>query len=94
MPQNDPVSNNIGNTFNFYSNVVGGSSTKVVKSLNRTRLAVVQKVKEELLYNRPPHQQKIIDGNLDVDYKENDNVEEDMESNKNANNSKKKNFIN
>eukprot|EP00957_Ditylum_brightwellii_P089446 6811511-Ditylum_brightwellii.AAC.1 len=65
-------------------------SNKVVKSLNRTRLGVVQKGKEEVFYDRPPQQQKIIDGNLDVDYKDNDNVEEDTESNTNVNNSKKK----
>ena len=75
------IPKDIGNTHNFYGTVVGGSSTKgwnvsydvlphgnkVVNNLNRTRLAVVNKGEEEKLYDRPPHQQKVIDGDLDSD---------------------------
>eukprot|EP00957_Ditylum_brightwellii_P204659 15340307-Ditylum_brightwellii.AAC.2 len=41
---------------------------KVVKSLNRTQLAAVKKGEEEALYDRPPHQQKIVDGDVNIDY--------------------------
>eukprot|EP00957_Ditylum_brightwellii_P034839 2639682-Ditylum_brightwellii.AAC.1 len=54
------------------------------------RLAVVKKGEEEVLYDRPPHQQKILDGDLDVDYNNNDDVDKDMETNTNANTTKKK----
>eukprot|EP00957_Ditylum_brightwellii_P192239 14633319-Ditylum_brightwellii.AAC.1 len=48
-----------------------------------------QKGEEEILYDRPPHQQKIVDGDLDVDYNNNNDEDKDMETNTSANTIKK-----
>eukprot|EP00957_Ditylum_brightwellii_P059326 4503629-Ditylum_brightwellii.AAC.1 len=72
IEQRERLPKDIGSTYNFYGTVVVGSLTKgwdvsydflphdnkVVKSLNRTRLAVVKIGEEEKLYDRTPHQQK------------------------------------
>eukprot|EP00957_Ditylum_brightwellii_P087750 6681980-Ditylum_brightwellii.AAC.1 len=49
---------------------------KVVKGLNRIGSAVVLKGKDKVLYDRPPHGQKIIGEDLNVDYEENNDDKE------------------
>eukprot|EP00957_Ditylum_brightwellii_P188562 14355007-Ditylum_brightwellii.AAC.1 len=90
LEHREQIPKDIGNDYNVYDTAVGGSSTKgwdvkyeflphenkIVKRLNRTRLAVVAEGEEEALYDRPSHEQNIIDGNLNVDSNESDNEEE------------------
>eukprot|EP00957_Ditylum_brightwellii_P057955 4394197-Ditylum_brightwellii.AAC.1 len=70
MQQREQIPKDIGNTYNFYDTVVEGSltkgwdvsydffphSNKLVKSLNKTPLAVVKRGEEEILYDRTSHQ--------------------------------------
>eukprot|EP00957_Ditylum_brightwellii_P051722 3922246-Ditylum_brightwellii.AAC.1 len=62
-----------------------------MKSLNRAQLAVVKKGEEEILYDRNPDQQMVVDGHLDGHYNNNDDDDDkDTEKNSSANTSKKK----